>query len=96
MPEQDGTMNVLTDDELKYYRRHAFAAGAMTVLGWVAALALLFWWTHSQKPAPAGAPQIVVQTPSQTVARVPTLRAGERVDCTVTIDQAKNVWSITC
>jgi hypothetical protein len=90
------TMNVLTDDELKFDRRRAFAAGAMTVLAWVAALALLFWWMHGRQPASVGAPEIVAQTPTQTVAHIPTLRSGIRVDCTAVIDHKMNTWSITC
>lgn len=89
-------MNVLTDDELRFDRRRAFVAGAMTVLAWVAAIALLFWWTHNRQPEPAGVPAIVTQTSSQTVARIPTLHGGKRVDCTVVIDQKTNLWSITC
>lgn len=86
-------MNILTDVELSTRTRAAFAVGAAIA---TVASVLLHYWFFAPPPAPIGTPQIVVQTPSQTVARIPTQRAGKRVDCTVTIDQAKNVWSITC
>jgi hypothetical protein len=89
-------MNVLTDYELRSGKRTAFVAGIVTTILWAVAIAALIWWLRVPARAPIGVPAILRQTPSQTVARIPTLRAGERIDCTVTIDQAKNIWSITC
>jgi len=86
-------MNILTDRELENGKRHAFAIGAVIT---AVASTLLHHYYYAPAEALLGAPQIVLQTPSQTVARIPTQRAGKPVDCTVTIDQAKNVWSITC
>lgn len=86
-------MNVLTDQQLTTRVCAAFLAGSLAATGIIALPTL---WQRHQAPAPIGAPEIVLQTPSQTVARIPTQHAGKRVDCTVTIDQAKNVWSITC
>jgi hypothetical protein len=88
-------MNVLSDEELIECRWRAFVHGASAIITICAAAALYLWLTHPA-PEPIGVPEIVRQTPSQTVAKIPTLHAGVRVDCTVTIDQAKNVWSITC
>ncbi len=85
-------MNVLTDKELRGRWVSAFFAGAL--LG-ISAGALLDQYVNTPA-ATAGAPQIMLQAPSQTVARIPTKRAGELVYCTVTIDQTKNIWSIVC
>ncbi len=86
-------MNVLTDQELRAHRVAAFVAGAALA---AATAAALHYQVFSFLDKPASAPRIVAQTPNQTVARIPTLFAGTRIDCTVTINQAKNVWSITC
>ena len=92
-------MNVLTDQQLADEKHDAFRVGAG--IGFCVAIgvgaAAYYWQLHGADLAmPANGPEIVKQTPSQTVARIPTLRAGKRVDCTVTIDQAKNAWLITC
>jgi hypothetical protein len=89
-------MNIISNEELSLRLREAFRNGVLVAAIATGATAALYFWLHRPAPASAGTPQIVRQTPSQTVARIPTLHAGVRVDCTVTIDQAKNVWSITC
>jgi hypothetical protein len=86
-------VNILTDQQVRAGKRIAFAAGFANAF---AACLLGAAWVKYRTEAPAGVPAIVAQTASQTVARIPTQHAGVRVDCTVTIDQAKNVWSITC
>lgn len=86
-------MNILTNQQLATRMCAALLAGSVLATG---TIALLERWQRNHAPAPIGTPAIVGQTNSQTIARIPTLRAGVRVDCTVTIDQAKNVWSITC
>lgn len=88
-------MNVLIDKELNEGTWRAFAAGAAIALAFVAAISILAQW-DDRHPKPIAAPSIVMQTSNQTVARIPTLRAGVRVDCTVTIDQANNVSSVAC
>lgn len=83
--------NILTDAQLHARYIGCFAAGlAIALLAYAAPR-----WINPEA-AVSDAPKVLVQTQSQTVARIPTLHAGVRVDCTVTIDQAKNVWSITC
>lgn len=84
-------MNILSDGQLHLRYVGCFLGGLVIAL---LAYAAPRWMEPDA--ATLEAPRIVLQTPSQTVARIPTRRAGERVDCTVTIDQAKNVWSITC
>lgn len=85
-------MNIITDHELADGKRKAFAIGALIA---TAVSALAFRWSY-MPAVPVGAPEILLQTPSQTVARIPTRHGEKRVDCTVTIDQVKNIWSITC
>lgn len=93
-------MNIMTDDELARKNKLAFLAGAVTAIAAIAltatAAAAIYYQVFGFLNPPLAAPEIVLQTPSKTVARIPTQHAGVRVDCTVTIDQAKNVWSITC
>ena len=89
-------MNVITDEDLSLRMRWAFRNGVMTASIVIGAAAALYFWLHRPAPAPIGAPAIVRQTPSQTVARIPTLYAGKRIDCMVIIDQSKNLWSIAC
>jgi hypothetical protein len=93
-------MNIISDEELRATRRRAFVIGGTVASAWnvffLLACLLAYWRLYYQPPAAAGVPQILLQAPSQTIARIPTLRDGKRIDCTVTIDQAKNVWSITC
>lgn len=84
-------MNILSDGQLRVRYFGCFLGGLVIAL---LAYAAPRWMTPDT--ATPETPRIVLQTPSQTVARIPTQRAGKRVDCTVTIDQAKNVWSITC
>ena len=82
-------MNVLTHSQLASRLLVAMVLGSTIT---AATIVLL----ERRQSVQLGEPKIVKQTPSQTVARIPTLHAGVRVDCTVTIDQAKNIWSITC
>ncbi len=89
-------MNVLSDKELRSEKFEAFRGGVVLAMLATAAAAAAYFWLYRPAPAALDAPSIVQQTENQTVARIPTLHAGMRVDCTVTIDQAKNVWSITC
>ena len=84
-------MNVLSDRQLEVRYISYFLAGALIAL---LALRASTWWTG--EPVTTPSPRILLQTSSQTVARIPTQHAGKRVDCVVTIDQARNVWSITC
>ncbi len=86
-------MNILTDQELRARKRLAFTLGALFA---AAVSALIYHQLYERLLAPAGAPEIVMQAGSQTVARIPTQYAGKRIDCIVVIDQAKNVWKITC
>lgn len=89
-------MNVLTDKELRSEKFEAFRGGVVLAMLVTAAAAAAYFWLSGPAWEPTAAPSIVRQTANQTVARIPTLHAGVRVDCTVTIDQARNVWSITC
>ena len=84
--------NVLSDAQLQLRYGACFLAGLLAALLAYAAPR----WVAPAAAEVAALPRIVYQSPSQTVAKIPTLYAGKRVDCTVTIDQAKNVWSITC
>jgi len=86
-------MNIITDQELKAHAVVAFVMGAALA---AATAAVLHYRVFDYLAPPEAAPQIVKATPNVTVARIPTQHAGVRIDCTVTIDQAKNVWSITC
>lgn len=88
-------MKIITDEELGMRTRIAFVAGVFLA---AIAIILLHYWFYGWKwtQAPIGAPEIVLQTASRTVARIPTQHDGNRVDCTVIIDQARNIWSITC
>ncbi len=86
-------MNVLTNEQLKDRVVGGFIVGVLVA---ATASAVLHQWYYAAPRAPVGTPEILFQTPSQTVARIPTQHGGKRVDCTVTIDQAKNVWSVTC
>ncbi len=93
-------MNVLTDKELRAIE----IRGAVTAIAILSGVMVAAWFLeprfHQFVVAHVGerdgAPVILKQTDSKTVARIPTMHGGVRVDCTVTIDQAKNVWSITC
>ena len=84
--------NILTDTQLRLRYAGYLVAGILIGLTPQATQRLA---APPEDPA-AAAPRIVAQTPSQTVAKIPTLHAGVRVDCTVIIDQARNAWSITC
>ncbi len=84
-------MNILTDEQLRARYLGCFFGGLLIALLAYAAPR----WIEPDTAA-LQAPRIVQQTPNQTVARIPTLYAGKRIECTVTINQAKNVWSITC
>ncbi|TAK82098.1 MAG: hypothetical protein EPO20_22675 [Betaproteobacteria bacterium] len=86
-------MHILTDKQLAARYFSCFALGMVSVFLGFASPAISVRLGLVPPPETA---QIVLQTPSQTVARIPTQKAGKRVDCTVIIDQAKNVWSITC
>ena len=89
-------MNMLTDKELRAEKCEAFRGGVVLAMLVTAAAAAAYFWLYPTAPAAIDAPSIVRQTENQTVARIPTLHAGARVDCTAPFDQGKNLWSLTC
>lgn len=91
-------MNIVSDSDLRFIKRAVFAAGAVVAAAAIGAGTLLYGRVRESapEPAPAGTARIIRQNESQTIARIETLHEGKRIDCLVVIDQAKNVWSITC
>lgn len=90
-------MSIITDQELWAHKRLAFVAGALcaTAVAIGSALAGSQWFCRRQ-PEQLGAPQIIRQSPSQTVARIPTRRGGTLIYCQVIVDHKANIWSVTC
>lgn len=84
-----------SEEDFAHARRLWFVAGWFAGLFVAAAILLAFIWLK-QPPIFIGAPQIVKQTDAETIARIPTLRGGQRLDCTLAIDHKHRSWSLSC
>lgn len=84
-------MNVLSDDQLFLRYSACFVAGIL-----IAALAYSATRWYAGDAGEQQPPVITSQTPNTTVARIPTLRNGKPVYCTVIIGHMQDSWSVNC
>lgn len=84
-----------SDEDFAHARRYWVAIGILAGFG-IATAILLVHVGFKQPLIITGAPQILKQTDTETVARIPTLRGGQALDCTLTIDHKHRAWSLSC
>lgn len=85
---------ILSQEDLEHMLRLRLYLGV--ILGIVAAggAAIARAWVDPQPTI--GRPEILKQTSTETVARIPTLRGKGRVVCEIHINHATRTWWLSC
>jgi hypothetical protein len=87
---------VMSREDLAHARRISLVIGILLGL-LVATVTVIVLIGMGFKPRViVGAPEILSQTETETIARVPTLFKGETGACTITINHKHRSWSVNC
>lgn len=87
---------VVTEEDIAHTCHVALVGGIFFGLLIAGLIALLLIGMGLKPRAIVGAPEILSQSATETVARVPTLINGESGACTITINHKHRSWAVNC